>query len=199
MSLNLSRLSRNLITSFTYSNDIVTRLSLGSVRDMNRSALWLCKANDSNEDGRTPDGYSAITMRALKYKTGLGGDGDQDWVRKLYTHGSYSIYHSQFLSVRKTLEANMHMADLFPTGRVLWATYNDELHPSHKAVSQTGSNHFLRLFEVNDVEKMYGQVIFSKDMLRWVNYCCLSPSISYHYPGSSHLPHTYDRVLHEVL
>ena len=86
MSLNLSRLSRNLITSFTYSNDIVTRLSLGSVRDMNRSALWLCKANDSNEDGRTPDGYSAVTMRALKYKTGLGEDGDKDWVRNLYTH-----------------------------------------------------------------------------------------------------------------
>ena len=71
----------------------------------------------------------------------------------------------------------MHMADLFPTGRVLWATYNDELHPSHQAVPQTGSSHFLRLFEVNDVERMYGQVIFSKDMLRWVKHCCLSPSI----------------------
>jgi sn1-specific diacylglycerol lipase len=31
-----------MVTSFVYSHDIVSRLSLGSVRDMQRAAAWLC-------------------------------------------------------------------------------------------------------------------------------------------------------------
>jgi len=131
---------------------------------MNRATVWLCKANNTSADGRDSDGYSAVTFRALKHRAGFGEPGDSDW----------------FLSIRKTLEANMHMADLFPPGHVFWAVRNGELHHTHQLKSPAAQNK-LRLFEVTDVEKMFGQMIFAKDML------------------SSHLPHTYDRILHEVL
>ena len=66
----------------------------------------------------------------------------------------------------------MVMADLFPPGRVLWAIRDGDLHPSHRlsAGSGTSDSHAeskVRLFEVNDVEKMFGQIIFARDMLRW--------------------------------
>lgn len=93
----------------------------------------------------------------------------------------------QFIAVRKTLEANMHMTDLFPPGRVLWALRDSDLHPSHR-LSTPQTHHQekslksstkteeiegkdkLRLFEVLDVEKVFSQIVFAKDMLR---YCIL--------------------------
>ena len=79
----------------------------------------------------------------------------------------------QFLSMRKTLEANMVMADLFPPGRVLWAIRDGDLHPSRRLSSgprssESGSHSEdkVRLFDVLDVERMFGQIIFARDMLR---------------------------------
>lgn len=43
----LSKLAENMTTSFVYSHDVVSRLSLGSIRDMNRAAAWLCQAQVS--------------------------------------------------------------------------------------------------------------------------------------------------------
>lgn len=98
----------------------------------------------------------------------------------------------QFISVRKTLEANMHMTDLFPPGRVLWAIRDGDLHPAHrlptpvptrestrhgKSVAPAASSpekDKLRLFEVLDVEKVFSQIVFAKDMLRYV-FCYLPP------------------------
>jgi len=56
---DLSRLASKLIISFINSDDIVSRLSLGSVRDIRNAALWLCEANESG--GR--EGYSVVTHR----------------------------------------------------------------------------------------------------------------------------------------
>ncbi|KAG0698271.1 hypothetical protein DFH29DRAFT_942198, partial [Suillus ampliporus] len=87
-----------------------------------------------------------------------------------------------FLSMRKTLEANMHMADLFPPGRVLWAVRDCDLHPSHQSQQpDKDPDQTLRLFEVLDVEKVFSQIVFSRNML------------------GSHMPHRYDQVLHELL
>ena len=62
----------------------------------------------------------------------------------------------------------MQMADLFPPGRVLWAIHNKDLHPSHQIPSPEGRREdFLRLFEVKDVKTVFGQMIFSGDMLRY--------------------------------
>ncbi|KLO05140.1 alpha/beta-hydrolase [Schizopora paradoxa] len=160
----LSSLSYELITSFVYSHDIVSRLSLGSIRDITRAALWLCNAhNETPKEGKEPEGYGAVTMRAMKWKAGYGNEDDPQW----------------FLAIRKTLEANMHMADLFPAGRTFWGVRNGELSSKHQlnGISQGK----VRLFEVLDVEKMFGQIIFARDML------------------SSHLPHRYDEVFHELL
>ncbi|THH05489.1 hypothetical protein EW145_g4766 [Phellinidium pouzarii] len=157
----LSTLSNKLITSFVYSHDVVSRLSLGSVRDMNRAASWLCEANKANNVNKAKgEGYTAVTKRAMKWHAGYGSLEDPDW----------------FLSVRKTLEANMIMADLFPPGRVLWAIRDGDLHPSHRlsrSNSSTGTTagvpeDKVRLFEVLDVERMFGQIVFARDMLRRV-------------------------------
>ena len=77
--LRLSKLaaSSSLITSFVYSHDVVSRLSLGSVRDLRRAASWLSEA----ESERRGEGYGGVTGRALKAKTGFGKADDPQWVR----------------------------------------------------------------------------------------------------------------------
>jgi len=168
----LGRLAENMVTSFVYSHDVVARLSLGSIRDMNRAAAWLCKAQAE----RAPEGYAGITKRALKYNAGFGGAEDPVW----------------FLSVRKTLEANMLMTHLYPPGRVMWAVRRADM--EHTPPAPTGANKYrapplppkaemkdaLRLFEVLDVERVFAQIVFSRDML------------------SAHLPHQYDQVLEDL-
>ncbi|KAH9483004.1 Diacylglycerol lipase-beta [Psilocybe cubensis] len=164
----LSRLSDKLIVSLVYSHDIVSRLSLGSVRDLKNAAMWLCEA----ESGNAVEGWSAVTARAKKIKNGEGSQDDMDWL----------------VSVRKTLEANMQNADMYPPGRVLWAMREGDLHPSHqlqqisedKGAARTDKGK-LRLFEVLDVEKVFSQIVFARDML------------------TAHMPHQYDRVLHDLL
>lgn len=66
-----------MITSFVYSHDVVSRLSLGSIRDMTRAAAWLCAAN--REEGGD-EGHAKVTSRALKYRAGLGQADDAEWV-----------------------------------------------------------------------------------------------------------------------
>lgn len=169
----LSALASNLITSLVYSHDVVSRLSLGSVRDIRNAALWLCDANDEAE------GYASVTRRASAWKAGTGNSADPQWVRLFLQRGFQSslMHLRQFISVRKTLEANMQMTDLFPPGRVLWAIRDGDLHPAHRvpvsnhsAAEMKGSKNKLRLFEVLDVEKVFSQIVFSKDMLRFVSF-----------------------------
>ena len=67
----------------------------------------------------------------------------------------------------------MVMADLFPPGRVLWAIRDGDLEPCHRLSANTGtpesashSENKVRLFDVLDVEKVFGQIVFARDMLR---------------------------------
>ena len=97
----------------------------------------------------------------------------------------------------------MHMADLYPPGRVLWAIRDGDLHPSHQlnASRMNTKAEKVRLFDVEDVEQAFGQIVFAKDMLRCVTLYLARAS---HCPNcgtytSSHMPHQYDRVLHELL
>ncbi|EIM85476.1 alpha/beta-hydrolase [Stereum hirsutum FP-91666 SS1] len=216
----LSALASNLVTSFVYSHDVVSRLSLGSIRDITRAAAWLCNANNastsslnnanpsspspsnanantnvhpnSDSDSEDPStmnrnaGYTSITRAALRWNTGFGSPEDPGW----------------FLSIRKTLEANMMCGEMYPPGRVLWAVRDGDLRgmgavagmgmgvgEQDKGVGRGGAGKGkggkgkdrLRLFEVLDVEKVFSQIVFARDML------------------SSHLPHQYDRVLEELL
>ncbi|KAH9037613.1 alpha/beta-hydrolase [Lactarius pseudohatsudake] len=168
---HLCELSKNLITSFVYSHDLVSRLSLGTLRDMSRAAVWLCKAE---AEGR-PEGYSGITRRALRHKMGFGSRDDPIW----------------FLSIRKTLEANMPLHSLYPPGRVLWAVRDSDVsyaapppaerrYSPMEALRAQREEDGIRLFEVLDVEKVFTQIIFSRDMI------------------GSHMAHTYDKVIEEL-
>ncbi|KAI0301963.1 hypothetical protein B0F90DRAFT_1716647 [Multifurca ochricompacta] len=168
---HLCELSKNLITSFVYSHDLVSRLSLGALRDMSRAAVWLCKAE---AEGR-PEGYNGITRRALRHKMGFGSRDDPIW----------------FLSIRKTLEANMPLHNLYPPGRVLWAVRDSDVSyaappPAERRYSPMEALRAqrevdgIRLFEVLDVEKVFTQIIFARDMI------------------SSHMAHTYDKVIEEL-
>ncbi|KAI9507191.1 alpha/beta-hydrolase [Russula earlei] len=168
--LRLCDLSKDLITSFVYSHDLVSRLSLGSLRDMSRAAVWLCKAE---AEGR-PEGYTGITRRALRHKMGFGSRDDPIW----------------FLSIRKTLEANMPLHNLYPPGRVLWAVRDSDVSyaapppaegrysPMEALRAQREGG--IRLFEVLDVEKVFTHIIFSRDMI------------------SSHMAHMYDKIIEEL-
>lgn len=73
----------------------------------------------------------------------------------------------KLLAFRKTLEANMNMADLFPPGRVLWALNDCDV--TQQATETANPTEIqpgiLRLFEVEDVESAFSQIVFSRDML----------------------------------
>lgn len=72
----LCRLSEKLIVSFVYSHDVVSRLSLGTVRDLKNAAMWLCEAEAAGKG----EGWSAITTRAGQWKSGVGSQDDKQWV-----------------------------------------------------------------------------------------------------------------------
>ncbi|KAJ7229092.1 hypothetical protein GGX14DRAFT_416658, partial [Mycena pura] len=161
----LGQLADKLIVSFVYSHDVVSRLSLGAIRDLGAAAMWLCDANEAKDGHKADDGagYTAVTARAKRWKAGSGTADDPDW----------------FISVRKTLEANMHMANMVPPGRVLWAMRDNDFNLSHRQTASSDSApDKIRLFEVLDAEKVFSQIVFARDML------------------SAHMPHQYDRVLH---
>ena len=81
----------------------------------------------------------------------------------------------KFIAMRKTLEASMRNANMYPPGRVLWAMRDKDLHQAHQLYpssknSQTPAGQDkLRVFEVLDVEKVFSQLVFARNMLTWVS------------------------------
>ncbi|CAE6380451.1 unnamed protein product [Rhizoctonia solani] len=163
MSLELSKLAKSMITSFIYSHDIVSTLSLGSVRDMQRAAAWLCVGSGEESCGN-------VLSKATRRKFGRQGEEEEAEVTEKW-----------LLAFRKTLEANMNMADLFPPGRILWALNDCDVNQQMAGNTNPVQPGILRLFEVDEVETAFSQIVFSRDML------------------SSHLPHNYNRVVQELL
>lgn len=78
----LSKLADPLVTSFVYSHDVVSRLSLGSIRDLRNAALWLC---DAESNGKAGEGWAAVTSRAKRWKAGAGSNDDPDWVCVIFS------------------------------------------------------------------------------------------------------------------
>ncbi|KAL5637227.1 hypothetical protein ACGC1H_001018 [Rhizoctonia solani] len=164
MSPQLSKLAKSMVTSFIYSHDIVSTLSLGSVRDMQRAAAWLCV-------GSGEESCSNMLSKATRHRFGRQGEDEEAEATAKW-----------LLASRKTLEANMNMADLFPPGRVLWALNDYDVSRITGNTNPTDTQPgVLRLFEVDEVETAFSQIVFSRDML------------------SSHLPHNYNRVIQELL
>jgi len=94
----------------------------------------------------------------------------------------------------------MQMDRLYPPGNVWWVINDDyDTPPRHQVPSPSANSDIpdkIRLYEVLDVEKVFGQIIFSRDMLRYV-LACGSQDQTNSTP-SSHMPHTYDRVLQQL-
>lgn len=96
VSADLAKLSAPLITTLIYSYDFVSRLSLGSIRDLKRISDWLSFAMDTkNSEGEK---CKNIVTRALKYKAGMGGQSRADekaWVRTVREVGLTAVPRSQ--------------------------------------------------------------------------------------------------------
>lgn len=66
----------------------------------------------------------------------------------------------------------MQMDRLYPPGKVWWAVGEDSAHSAHSRTASTSGNSDIMenvsLYEVLDVEKVFGQVVYARDMLRHV-------------------------------
>ncbi|KAG8892341.1 hypothetical protein FRC00_012231 [Tulasnella sp. 408] len=164
MSPSLSRVASTFITSFIWSHDIVSRLSLGGVRDLKAVTSWLLHGEKFGPDHQEHVRNILRRIGKLEFMEWLSPGStekeDEDW----------------FLSLRKTLEANMRHTNLFPPGRIFWAMRDNSFHPSlqrpddpslHTASNpdDSAAGDRLRVFEVENPEDVFNQVIFSMDML----------------------------------
>ena len=108
-------------------------------------------------------------------KAGYGDSGNLDWVYFINLSTPSLLYFLQFLSIRRTLEANMQMDRLYPPGKVWWAVRVGPDTPTHSKTTSLGEQcddgDGVKLYEVLDVEKVFGQVVFARDMLRYVSTC----------------------------
>ena len=120
----------------------------------------------------------------------------------------------QFLSIRKMLEANMPLHSLYPPGRILWAVRNSDVSyaapppveqrysPMEALCAQQREEDGTCLFEVLGVQEVFMQIIFSHDMIRYESHVSMGNTrvnidMELH-SGSSHMAHTYNKVI-EVL
>ena len=164
-----------LVTSHVFSYDLVSRLSLGAIQDIRNACAWLCY-EDTEASRRQPGSDSAhdnrlkmtsLMRRAFEYQAGrLESDAE-----------AKADTESDFLSLRKTLEANMNGVHLFPPGKVLYSLSETDLLPDSDGPRD-------RLFVVKDnagsLKNVFGQIIFSRSML------------------SCHMPSAYDQALHRL-
>ncbi|SNX83156.1 uncharacterized protein MEPE_01862 [Melanopsichium pennsylvanicum] len=180
-SSDLGRKVSSIITSFTYSYDLVCRLSLGSIQDIRNCAAWLCYQD--KEAGHVGEqNMNGLMKRAFEYQSGRMEEGRMREVEQ------------EVLVLRKTLEANMRYTHLFPPGKVLYAlTEVDDLlevrgeegQAELRGAEGKGEKR-QRLFRVKDDDKealknVFGQIIFSRNML------------------SCHMPNVYDGRLHDLI
>lgn len=94
ISAPLSLLCKNMVTSFVYSYDAISRLSLGSMRDMNRAAYWLC-------EGTGEASTINLLRRALQGKFRLGGskldtEEEKKWVSPRIDSTGKSCHRTMF-------------------------------------------------------------------------------------------------------
>lgn len=172
-SSQLGRSVGSIITSFTYSYDLVCRLSLGSIQDIRNCSAWLCYQDKEAHHG---DGtMNALMKQAFEYQSG-----------RINASQRAELEH-EFLVLRKTLEANMNNTHLFPPGKVLYAltSKDDILETAGPDDSVIVAGKKQRLFRVKDDDasaliKVFGQIIMSRNML------------------SCHMPNVYDNRLHDL-
>ncbi|KAG0147915.1 hypothetical protein CROQUDRAFT_76005 [Cronartium quercuum f. sp. fusiforme G11] len=204
VSATLSDLSRDMISSFVYSTDAISRLSLGHILDLKTVSAWICHSEalahtkvfepSSEPDSQSPkESGGGIWEKVIKYYRmknqtlqKMGATEDKNVQEK-----EMEELEQWLISARKTLEANLVHAELFPPGTTYWylpvgsdLKFPSPLHSESKQNEEnllrdeSWTNKKGRLLKVTgQVEKVFGQMIFSKEML------------------SCHLPHNYLKVI----
>ncbi|RUP47707.1 hypothetical protein BC936DRAFT_145427 [Jimgerdemannia flammicorona] len=153
MSAALSRRSEGLVTSLVYADDVVTRLSIGSVRDLRNITAWLIEG-DKDEPL-----YANIISKALNYQAGMY-EGDSVQKREL---------ENWFVSLRTTLHANMQSDKLYPGGTVYWILPITGGKMDAGSVAPTDEDDpkeaSYKLYKIDDVEQVLSEIIFSRNMI----------------------------------
>jgi hypothetical protein len=74
-----------MVVSFVYSHDVVSRLSIGSVRDIRNASVWMC---DAHERTAGEEGWLEVIKRGRGWGEGkergdnpTGRGTDSEWVR----------------------------------------------------------------------------------------------------------------------
>lgn len=161
MSASLSRRAERLITSLVYADDVITRLSFGSVRDLRNITAWLVQG-DKDEPL-----YANIISKAVNYQTGMY---DAEPEKK-------DEIKNWFISLRTTLHANMQNHKLYPAGTIYWVLPVNEVgadanaNPNADACSVArmdpddpeGTSY--KLYKIDDVEEVLSEIIFSRNMM----------------------------------
>ncbi|CAO1618594.1 unnamed protein product [Parajaminaea phylloscopi] len=155
MSKELGGRCEALITTYTYSYDLVCRLSLGSILDIRNAAAWIlwedrqeqaraAQSAQSGTNGRgaagggfdpgnrsTPLRVPALMRRAFEHQSGRL-DPEVDKQGNVAEDDDIKAQTEQdFLALRTTLEANMRNVELYPPGQVLYLFKAGELLQTH--------------------------------------------------------------------
>lgn len=137
MSASLGRRCDKLITSYVYSYDFICRLSLGSIQDIRNAVAWILwedqqeslrqrqqqqsqgasgaagadggEAPFNPSDRSTPLRVAALLTRAFEHQAGRLDSSPE----------TKAAVETDFLALRRTLEANMRNVELFVPGQLL--------------------------------------------------------------------------------
>ncbi|PWN24035.1 hypothetical protein BCV69DRAFT_279940 [Microstroma glucosiphilum] len=137
MSASLGRRCHKLITSYVYSYDFICRLSLGSIQDIRNAAAWILwedqqeslrqrqqqqsrgtsstaaqngEAPFDPSDRSTPLRVAALLTRAFEHQAGRLDSSPE----------TKAAVETDFLALRRTLEANMRNVELFVPGQLFY-------------------------------------------------------------------------------
>ncbi|CAG8502620.1 15392_t:CDS:2 [Acaulospora colombiana] len=106
MSAELSRRTRNLITSVAYDSDMICRLSLGHVLDLRNMVRFLGRNKSKNGE----ETASKIIKKVLDYQSRQFGDDEKG-------RASKAEYESWFWKARLDVYSHMQNPKLYPAGR----------------------------------------------------------------------------------
>nr|CAG8496412.1 10101_t:CDS:2 [Entrophospora candida]CAG8504082.1 14727_t:CDS:2 [Entrophospora candida] len=167
MSGDLSKLAIPLVTSVAYRTDVITRLSVGHIKDLRDMIKFLCKKNN-NIDGDNEEFVSVIIKKILKYQSS-----------RFTSNSSKEECEDFFWETSQKIYEHMNNTKLYPGGQVFWIIDNNN------NVDSGGDNECRReeninvnqLLKVNDVEKAFNEIRFSPNMI------------------IDHLPNVYELVI----
>jgi hypothetical protein len=164
MSSELSKCFHDLVTTFVYRHDIVPCLSLGMVRDFRNITISFC-----HEEGMA----ESVIAKVLGI---FGAEKENDKARD----------EMWYWALLKTLRADMKAEKLYPPGKIYWingqdsgfVACEDALNGSSGGDSQseTSDTTPISIWEVDDVEVAFSEIVFSTSMF--------SDHSPHHYEGS---------------